>query len=125
MRVYILGPRIYDVRVTGTADQVAAAEAETILVSFRRPGDVAAKPPEPRDVAGKDPKLVSGGKEPFILGSIEHDPKFKTVGPEGAILVGRGGPVREVRWDRDRAGRPADLPRRRQGGVRASSSAPT
>jgi hypothetical protein len=28
------------------------------------------------------------GKEPIILGSIEHDPKFKTVGPEGAILVG-------------------------------------
>ena len=27
-------------------------------------------------------------KEPHILGSIEHDPKFKTVGPEGAILVG-------------------------------------
>ncbi|MBN9121575.1 MAG: hypothetical protein J0I06_20910, partial [Planctomycetes bacterium] len=32
--------------------------------------------------------VITGGKEPYILGSIEHDPKFKTVGPAGAILVG-------------------------------------
>src|SRR5262249_46016995 len=27
-------------------------------------------------------------KVPTILGTIEHDPKFKTVGPPGAILIG-------------------------------------
>ncbi|HEY1191112.1 MAG TPA: hypothetical protein VGE74_25990 [Gemmata sp.] len=35
-----------------------------------------------------EPEAIGVGKEPHILGSIEHDPKFKTVGPEGAILIG-------------------------------------
>jgi hypothetical protein len=86
VRVYVLGTRIYTARVVGTADQVAAAEAETILVSFRRPGDLAIKP-NPKEIAGKEPKVVNGGKEPTILGSV-NDPKFKTVGPDGAILIG-------------------------------------
>src|SRR5262249_27625558 len=34
------------------------------------------------------PKVIAIEKEPFILGSIANDPKFKTVGPEGAILIG-------------------------------------
>ncbi|MDB5309543.1 MAG: hypothetical protein JWO38_3745 [Gemmataceae bacterium] len=84
VRVYIQGPRAYTVRVVGTADQVVGAEAETILVSFRRPGDVQAKRPDP----SPPPKVITGGKEPTILGSIEHDPKFKTVGPAGAVLIG-------------------------------------
>jgi hypothetical protein len=41
----------------------------------------------PAAVAGKD-KIIGVEKEPFILGSIANDPKFKTVGPTGAILVG-------------------------------------
>jgi len=36
----------------------------------------------------KGANVVPLGKEPYIFGSIEHDPKFKTVGPEGATLVG-------------------------------------
>jgi S1-C subfamily serine protease len=33
-------------------------------------------------------KAIGLGPEPFILGSIEHDPKFKTVGPDGGVLIG-------------------------------------
>ncbi|WP_246522955.1 S1C family serine protease [Gemmata palustris] len=82
VRVYVQGPRIYTVRVTGTADQVAGVGAEMILMSFRRPGEVQAQAP------GGPSKVIAVGKEPYILGSIEHDPKFKTVGPVGALVVG-------------------------------------
>ncbi|MDY3559818.1 serine/threonine protein kinase [Gemmata sp. JC673] len=34
------------------------------------------------------PAIVPRGPEPTILGSIPHDPKFKTVGPPGAVLIG-------------------------------------
>ncbi|VTR96086.1 trypsin-like serine protease with c-terminal pdz domain : Trypsin-like serine protease with C-terminal PDZ domain OS=Singulisphaera acidiphila (strain ATCC BAA-1392 / DSM 18658 / VKM B-2454 / MOB10) GN=Sinac_0451 PE=4 SV=1: Trypsin_2 [Gemmata massiliana] len=84
-RVYVQGQRIYVVRVTGTADQVAGLSAETILMSFQRPGEVRAQVPPTTPAA---PKVLGVGKEPHILGSIEHDPKFKTVGPAGGVLIG-------------------------------------
>ncbi|WP_439630603.1 protein kinase domain-containing protein [Gemmata sp.] len=43
---------------------------------------------EPITPTPKGANVVPPGKEPYIFGSIEHDPKFKTVGPEGATLVG-------------------------------------
>ena len=81
------------VRVIGTADQVTTPEAEMILLSFRLPSDsIATKTQEPPS-AGRLPLPTpkggtqSQGKSPTILGSV-HDPKFKTVGPTGAILIG-------------------------------------
>jgi S1-C subfamily serine protease len=52
-------------------------------------------PPPPPPGKGGEAKVVGVGKEPHILGSIAHDPKFKTVGPEGAILIGL-----EVRFEK-------------------------
>ncbi|QEG25958.1 Serine protease Do-like HtrA [Gemmata obscuriglobus] len=90
VRAYVHDRRIYLVRVTGTTGQVSGADAETILASFRKPGDLQAQAPATRPSPGKpaEPNVVPSGKEPFILGSIAHDPKFKTIGPAGAILIG-------------------------------------
>jgi S1-C subfamily serine protease len=101
VRMYLQGQRIYAVRVTGSAERVSAADADTILISFRKPGDVQAKKPDPIATGPKTPtepktpspmptppKVIASGNAPTILGSIENDPKFKTVGPEGAILIG-------------------------------------
>lgn len=84
VRAFVLIDRVYLVRVSGSATAVAGADAETVLASFHRPGDVARVP----DVATVAPKLVPSDKGPYILGSIEHDPKFRTVGPDGAVLIG-------------------------------------
>jgi len=90
VRVYVQGRRIYTVRVVGTEEQMVSVEAETIVASFRRPGNSQANQPDqkPNGIAGKQPREISGGKEPTILGSIERDPKFKTIGPKGAVLIG-------------------------------------
>ncbi|HEY1186974.1 MAG TPA: serine protease, partial [Gemmata sp.] len=88
VRSYVQGSRVHLVWVTGTAVQVAGADAETILVSFRKPGELQAGNPKPPGPAPAEPKVVTGGKSPTILGSIERDPKFKTVGPDGAVLIG-------------------------------------
>ena len=79
------------VRVIGTADQVAAPEAETILISFRLPGDrIVAKAPNrpstggtmiPRNVApaiGIGPTIIAGGRAPV----------FKDMAPSGGLLIG-------------------------------------
>jgi S1-C subfamily serine protease len=93
-RVYPVGSRVYTVQVTGSADEVAGVDAEIILSSYRVPGAVApvAKKdldPGPSKLPNPiEPKAITGGKEPTILGSIENDPKFKTIGPEGGILIG-------------------------------------
>jgi hypothetical protein len=52
---------------------------------------VVAPNPAPPVKLGGGPAVVppaTGAKEPTILGSIARDPKFKTVGPAGAHLVG-------------------------------------
>jgi hypothetical protein len=41
----------------------------------------------PRNRPGTNDKVIAMGKEPYILGTID-DPKFMTVGPGEAILVG-------------------------------------
>jgi S1-C subfamily serine protease len=93
VRMFHEGPRIYSVRVTGSGDRVISADAETILASFRRPGDVQGKTPTPMPMATgpktpTTPNVIAKGNDPTILGSIAHDPKFKTVGQDGAILIG-------------------------------------
>jgi len=110
-RVFIgQGGQVRLVRVMGTADQVVAPEAETILLSFRLPGDqVASKAPNrppagvpniPKDIAiarGNDPTIIAGGRAPL----------FKDVAPKDGLLigleigVGKFGP-----WDTIKAVRP-------------------
>ncbi len=87
VRVYVSGQRIYVARVVGTADQVAAAEAETILVSFRRPGDVAAKRPDPPPSTVPTPKDGGSGKEPTIIAGGNAQ-RFKDVSPDAGLLIG-------------------------------------
>jgi S1-C subfamily serine protease len=91
-RVFISrGGLVRLVRVIGTADQVVAPEAETILLSFRLPGHALAaqtpkRPPPggtptPKDIApprGKEPTIVAGGGAPL----------FKDVAPNGGLLIG-------------------------------------
>ncbi|WP_439625363.1 S1C family serine protease [Gemmata sp.] len=84
VRAFILANRVYLVRVSGAAAAVAGAEAETVLASFHRPGDVARVP----EVATTVPKLVPSDKGPVIFGTDAHHPKFRGVGPDGAVLVG-------------------------------------
>ena len=79
------------VRVAGTAEQVATPEAETILLSFRLPGDrrpAKGSGPPPAGGAGPPPAdAADRAKGATILGSV-RDPVFKTVGPAGGVLVG-------------------------------------
>lgn len=53
-------------------------------LGLKYPDAVVVQPPPDVGMA----KAIGVGTEPYILGSIAHDPKFKTVGPEGAILIG-------------------------------------
>jgi S1-C subfamily serine protease len=87
VRTYLMGQRLYMVRVTGTADQVATAEAETILVSFRRPGDVMAKGPDRKDPVPAEPKDVVVGKDIVIIAG-GNAPRFKDVSPDAGVLIG-------------------------------------
>jgi S1-C subfamily serine protease len=91
-RLIVGGSRIYIVRVTGSDAKVSAAEAETILYSYRVP--LPAKTPADANPApGAAPaapetaKAAPKGKEPTILGGA-FDPQFKDVAPDGALLVG-------------------------------------
>jgi serine/threonine protein kinase len=61
------------------------------------PAPVASIPVAPLPVKSGVPEVPSAAsvKEPTILGSIAHDPKFKNVGPAGAHLVGL-----EVRFEK-------------------------
>jgi len=87
VRVYLQGLRIFTVRVVGTADQVASAEAETILVSFRKPGDVMAKGPGRNDPPPVEPKVVPAGQQPEIIAG-GRAPAFKDVAPDAGLLIG-------------------------------------
>jgi hypothetical protein len=81
------------VRVIGTTDQVAALEADMILLSFRMSGDqLVGRNVVPPRVGGL-PRLpakgleVPNGKQPFIVAG-GHASAFKDVGPEGGMLIG-------------------------------------
>ena len=88
VRVFVRGERLYAVRVTGPDDRVVGADAETILGTFRPPGASWAAALGRLGPLPPNAKVYTGGRHPVILGSIEHDPKFKTVGPDGAVLIG-------------------------------------
>jgi S1-C subfamily serine protease len=106
LRVYIdLGRRVRVVRVSGPADLVDAPEAETILRSYRLPGDaLVAKAPEapavsrppvpgpkpgprPRPGADPDPVTLLRELEPTIIAG-GFAPQFKDVAPDGGLLIG-------------------------------------
>jgi S1-C subfamily serine protease len=87
VRAYVSAKRIYVVRVVGTASQVATAEAETILVSFRRPGDVVVKAPDRKDPAPAEPKDVVIGKDIVIVAG-GGAPRYKDVSPDAGVLIG-------------------------------------
>ncbi len=85
VRVLVAGSRVYMVQVSGTADQVAGKEGETILSAFRLPSPA---------VAGKGqtetpgaPRQEARGKDPTILAGA-FDPVFKDVAPDGGLLIG-------------------------------------
>jgi S1-C subfamily serine protease len=88
-RVFIGRGVVRLVRVAGTADQVAAREAETILLSFRLPGDKGPEVSAPREIprpSGKDvPARHPAG--PMIIAG-ERSPPFKDVAPKGGVLIG-------------------------------------
>jgi hypothetical protein len=93
-RVFISeGGLVRLIRVIGTAEQVAAAEAEMILLSFRLPGDqVARKSPEAPSTGGMiapapkstsplqidEPTIIAGGRQPV----------FKDIARNGGYLIG-------------------------------------
>jgi hypothetical protein len=79
-RIFAVGSRVYIVLVTGTADEVEGAEAETILKSYRIPAPVA--PKQPGDIAA--PGAV---KEGTIIGG-GNAPTFKDLAPEKGMLIG-------------------------------------
>lgn len=99
VRVFVSGPRAYLVRVTGTADQLARKEADTLLAAFHLPGPAKApavatapkkeatpprpKPPTPPPAATTTPKA----KDPTILGGYTNN-TFKDAAPDGGLLVG-------------------------------------
>jgi S1-C subfamily serine protease len=93
-RIFVIGARVHIVQVTGTAEQVAGTEGDTILSSFHLPAPSVAKGPN----EGPLPKEVGVGKELTFVGG-RLDPAFKDVGPQGALLVGLevviGKPIRD------------------------------
>lgn len=112
-RVFISrGGIVRMVRVVGAADQVASAESETILQSFRLPNDRSAgKTPESPSTGGiprSPPRTITPrpGSEPTIIAG-GGAPIFKDVAPNGGMLigleigVGKFGP-----WDTIKAVRP-------------------
>ncbi len=86
VRVFAFGIQVRVMQVTGTAEQVATVDAETLLAGFRMPPrDLQAPPPAPP--APPPGPAVAPGKEATILGGV-FDPVFADSAPDGAILIG-------------------------------------
>ncbi len=88
VRLFVSLARVCLIQVSGTPDQVAGAEAEMMLNSFRPPVRGVAGPGvgaiEPVSPTAKGPTVV-GGNGPGPFGGSPH---FKDLAPAGGLLVG-------------------------------------
>jgi len=81
-RIFAMGHRVYEARVTGSKDQVASADADTFLDSYRSPGPGSATATEPAPKGGNsgaaspepktDDKLAGSGDA--ICGRLDCAP---------------------------------------------------
>ena len=88
-RVLVLGAKVYIVSASGTGEQVAAADAETFLNSYRVPNRAGVPPsPSPQPpLPTPTPPGPSAGRGPRIQGG-GGDPEFADSAPAGGVLVG-------------------------------------